>query len=60
MNLYLMRSLDKGHDLCVTDLVHGTTTGVFHDSEGALNISELEELATIHSQGRGVVIVTEV
>ena len=55
-----MGPLNKSDYLGVTNPEKSGATGVLHDSQLALDLSHLQELSAVHTQGAHVVIVPQV
>lgn len=55
-----MGPLNKSDDLGVAYPEKSGATSVLHDSQLALDLSHLQELSAVHTQGAHVVIVPQV
>ena len=56
----LMRPLHESNDLGIANAEHGTSTGIFHDAQVALDLSHFKEFPAIHSQGACIIVVPQV
>jgi hypothetical protein len=57
---YLVGSLYKSDNFGITYPEQSRTTGIFHDSQLALDLSHFQELSAIHTQGADIVVVSQV